>query len=290
MREILASPMGIFSANDTSIYVYAELYNMHYEEDLPDSFNLSYRVYTEDGYLYRNFGNYSSPKPGSSAVITNALDVKGWPSGKYDLNLVATDPSTGSTAEATRRLVIFPRTGSRAGLVTYTKENLLDTASLKTKSQLIKYLVEPQDWVLFETLTDIGKGEFVERFFLEKDPDPATKENEYLMDALNRYDYANKHFFSPFGENEGWRTDMGRVLLQYGVAEHSREGVLPSYMEAWTLWSFYSLQGGIYFIFVDREGYGEYRLVHSNADGEPQDKEYENLIYGIDVNEPEVAE
>jgi hypothetical protein len=35
------------------------------------------------------------------------------------------------------------------------------------------------------------------------------------------------------------------------------------------LWNYDSIEGGVYFVFVDHSNFGDFRLVHSTKNGEP---------------------
>jgi len=280
-REILTSPMGIFSEADSTIYVYAELYNLNYDAKKPDSFNIAFKVYDERGELYYDFGSIDLTKPGPSAVISNVLDVKDWEPGKYDLRITATDYADGQSDDETRRIVIFPKTGALATAASYQYRSPMDTASLETLSNLIKYIVDANDWVIFQGLTETGKRRFVKQFFADKDPTPGTPRNEYLENAFARYAYANENFSTQVGVNDGWRSDRGRVLLQYGVPDNIDDDPIPDSMFPVEVWYYYHLHGGVYFVFLDREGWSNYRLVHSTAPGEVYNRLWAKRMQGL---------
>lgn len=283
-REVLSSPMGIFSERDSMVFIYAELYNLDYDPARRDSFQLNYQVYDTDGNLYRDLGYTLGAKPGSTAVISNVIDITGWAPGRYDLRLTATDRTTATTSRVGRRFVIYPEKGDVPGIVTYAYTSPLDTASLETRSNLVKFIMDPQDMTVFNSLTDTGKSLFIGRFFKDRDPTPETDRNEYLEDALNRYIYANERFGSPWGKGSGWRTDMGRVLLQYGTYDDIKEGITPSGSQPWQVWLYHKLQGGVYFVFVDQEGYGHYELVHSTLPGEVYSQYWDDIVKGLAVD------
>jgi GWxTD domain-containing protein len=277
-REIIPSPMGIFSLDDTVIYAYAELYNIPYDSAMKDNFLINYRVYRSDGSLHFDFGDIVDEKPGSSAVITNILNISGWPAGKYDIELTASDLKSGAKTVASRGFIIFPRAGTVPGVAGAAVKNPLDTVSAATISNVLKFLLSAQQAAVFNSLNDTGKVRFAIQFFKDKDPSPGTPTNEYLIDAFRRYAYANQYFSSLPGMNDGWRSDRGRVLMQYGQWDDRNEITAPSYEHPWERWYYRSIQGGVLFIFVDINGYGEYRLVHSTAKGEIFDSNWDSRV------------
>jgi len=277
-RVVIPNPMSIFSVTDTNLYLYAELYNLQYDENKPDSFQLAVEVFKDDGTLYFDYGWLKMNKPGSTAVISNVVDFSGWSPGKYDLRLTATDLGSGVVASGIKRFMIFPEQGIMPEVYTRTYTSPLDTASLQTKTNWIRFVVDAGDWEMYKTLNETGKTNFVARFFREKDPTPGTETNEYLQDVIAKYVYANDHFSTLPDINDGWRTDRGRVLLQYGICDEIDESFAPSYSNPWEIWYYHHLQGGVYFVFEDQGGYGNYRLVHSTAKGEIYDYEWENRV------------
>ena len=75
--------------------------------------------------------------------------------------------------------------------------------------------------------------------------------------------------------------------MQYGQWDKREEVPTPVYGQRYEVWYYYSQQGGIYFVFSDIGGYGEYQLVHSNATGEVYDNEWEYRLKnrGNEINQ-----
>jgi len=281
-REIVPNPMGVFSENDSTLYVYAELYNFDYDKTTADSFSLNYHIFTTKGESYFNYGTSYRIKPDSSAVITNKLNIAGFEPNRYNLQLIATDIKTGQADTASTRFIVFPRVGATEFEPVMTVKYPFDTAGLETKRHLVKYLMAPQQLAMLETLNDSGKVRFINQFFQDKDPDRTTEANEYLDDLFNRYMYANERFSTEGGKMNGWNSDRGRVLLQYDAWDERDEALAPAMGSAWELWSYHSLQGGVVFVFLDEDGYGDYKLVHSNAKGEIFDSDWDAFLKEYD--------
>ena len=135
-----------------------------------------------------------------------------------------------------------------------------------------------------ESLTDEGKQQFLEQFWRDNDPDIRTKRNEYRESAVERFFYANARYSSSVEKNDGWKSDPGRVLMQYGMPDEIVEVALPSIgnditdVDPWERWNYNNIQGGIYFIFSNEQGYSSYYIKHSNAQGERFDRGIEERI------------
>ncbi len=277
-RDVIPNPMGIFAQKDTMLCVYAELYNLSFDSSSPGEFSVDYKLYEDNGALRLDYGGMLVPKPGRTSIITSSLKIGNIGSGRYILTMIASDPATGKTATVSRRFIIIPPSGYRPSAPLVSRENPLDTASLATMSNIVRYLTTPQELALFNNLNDSGKTRFIQQFFRDKDPTPGTEANEYRDDAFRRYNYANENFSTLPGLNDGWKTDRGRVLMQYGQWDERDEETSPSYEKPWERWYFRAIQGGVLFIFVDREGFGDYKLVHSTANGEIFNSEWNQRV------------
>lgn len=162
--------------------------------------------------------------------------------------------------------------------VTTTIISPLDTASLKTKTNWIRFLVDPADWVLFGSLNEVGKSEFIAQYFNDQDPTPGDGKNEYLDEVLYNFNFANQKFSSLPELHDGWRSDRGRILLQHGPCNKIEDAIVPSQSGPLQIWRYYFIEEGVYFIFQDLDEFGNYRLVHSNKQGERFDNDWEYWI------------
>ena len=84
-----------------------------------------------------------------------------------------------------------------------------------------KWLDEDVAWIItdeersaFKRLSnDEERDQFIEQFWLRRDPTPDTIENEYKEEHYRRIAYANEHFAAG---KPGWRTDRGRIYVMFG--------------------------------------------------------------------------
>ena len=61
--------------------------------------------------------------------------------------------------------------------------------------------------------TDEERQQFVEQFWLRRDPTPDTVENEMKQEHYRRIAYANEHFAAG---KPGWKTDRGHIYIAFG--------------------------------------------------------------------------
>src|SRR6202034_441218 len=66
---------------------------------------------------------------------------------------------------------------------------------------------------------------FIDEFWLRRDPTPGTVGNEFKDEHYRRIAYANEHFASQI---PGWKTDRGRIYITFGppdeIQDHSAGG------------------------------------------------------------------
>jgi GWxTD domain-containing protein len=78
----------------------------------------------------------------------------------------------------------------------------------------VAYIITDEEKKIFKTLkTDDEREQFIEQFWLRRDPDPDTDVNEYREDYYQRIAYANENFASGI---PGWKTDRGRIYIMFG--------------------------------------------------------------------------
>jgi GWxTD domain-containing protein len=118
-----------------------------------------------------------------------------------------------------------------------------------------------------------AKGRFLTSFWLKRDPTLETAENEYHDSYDKLVEKAHAMYYSPMNPN-GWDTDRGRVMLQYGEPDYIDRHQNEFNKRPYQVWSYTNL--GYQFVFVDRTQTGTYTLVHSNAPGEPRFENWES--------------
>jgi GWxTD domain-containing protein len=76
------------------------------------------------------------------------------------------------------------------------------------------YIISDEERDAFKRLSnDEERDNFIEQFWLRRDPTPDTIENEYKEEHYERIAYANEHFAAGI---PGWKTDRGKMYILYG--------------------------------------------------------------------------
>ncbi len=78
----------------------------------------------------------------------------------------------------------------------------------------VTYIISDEERDAFKRLSnDEERDNFIENFWLRRDPTPDTVENEFKEEHYERIAYANEHF--PAGI-PGWKSDRGKIYIMYG--------------------------------------------------------------------------
>ncbi len=93
----------------------------------------------------------------------------------------------------------------------------LESPYKKWLNEDVVYIITDEERKAFKQLnTDEERENFVEQFWLRRDPTPDTEENEFKEEHYRRIAYANEHYASGI---PGWKTDRGRIYIIYGPAD-----------------------------------------------------------------------
>jgi GWxTD domain-containing protein len=267
-QKVLSNPFRTFTHQGGMVYFYTELYNLKDAPDAKPEYELKYRVLDKAGKKVKDFGKQTKTKPGNSAVVMSGLNIGTLAGGEYILEVEAKDKATGKKARSNKNFVIIRE---------LTEEELA-AEEISTFKEEVAYIATSGELNMFDDLNFTGKTTFIQEFWKKRDPNVETPENEFKIEHYRRLSYANLYFSRTKETGDGWNTDQGRVYILYGQPDEIERNVAARGVASWERWNYFELQGGVYFIFVDEDGYGVYRLVHSTHRGEIYDKEWEERV------------
>jgi GWxTD domain-containing protein len=141
----------------------------------------------------------------------------------------------------------------------------------------VRWIITDEERKTFNALkTDDEREQFIEQFWLRRDPDPDTDTNEYREEYYQRIAYANEKYTSGI---PGWKTDRGRMYIMFGkpdqVESHPSGGSYdrPTWEGGGTtstypfeIWWYRYIEGvgsDVEVEFVDPTGSGEYRIARN---------------------------
>jgi GWxTD domain-containing protein len=267
-QRILPNPSGIFTHEGGMVYFYAELYNLKDSPGSDPDYELSFSVEDTSGKKVRDFGKQSKEKPGASAVVMSGINISTLAGGTYLLAVEAKDKETGKKALATKTFAVLREP----------TQDELAADEVKRFKQDVTYIATSAELKMFNDLNFVGKKTFMEEFWRRRDPNPETPENEFKIEHYRRINTADLKFSRTRESNDGWNTDMGRVYITYGEPEDIERHPSSQGTKPWERWNYHNLEGCVCFIYVDEDGYGVYRLVHSDKKGEISYPQWEDLL------------
>ncbi len=157
------------------------------------------------------------------------------------------------------------------------RKEKLDKVYEKWMDEDVRWIITDEEKKTFKVLkTDEEREQFIEQFWLRRDPDPDTDVNEYREEYYQRIAYANEHYTSGI---PGWKTDRGRIYIMFGKADeietHPSGGTYdrPTWegggststypFETWWYRYIEGVGSDVEIEFVDPTGSGEYRIARS---------------------------
>lgn len=144
----------------------------------------------------------------------------------------------------------------------------------KWLSEDVAYIITDEERQAFKRMqTDDERQQFIEQFWMRRDPTPDSAENEYKEEHYRRIAYANERFASGI---PGWKTDRGRIYITFGppaeIESHPSGGTYQRPFEEgggttstypFEKWRYRYIEGlgnDINIEFVDPTMTGEYRM------------------------------
>ena len=116
--------------------------------------------------------------------------------------------------EAPRETVAKPLTDKQRRAKEAQLKKELETPWKKWINEDVSYVITDEERKAFKRFaTDEEREQFVEQFWLRRDPTPDTVENEYKEEHYRRIAYANEHYASGI---PGWKADRGRIYITFG--------------------------------------------------------------------------
>ena len=150
----------------------------------------------------------------------------------------------------------------------------LETPFKKWLNEDVTYIITDEERQAFKRFqTDEEREQFIEQFWLRRDPTPDTQENEFKEEHYRRIAYANERFASGI---PGWKTDRGRIYIAFGPPDENEshpsggsyerpieEGGGTTSTFPFEKWRYRWLEGignDVIIEFVDPTMTGEYRM------------------------------
>jgi GWxTD domain-containing protein len=265
--EVIPCVGGLFGEEQKAFY-YVEAYGLQVGGSTAD---LTVRAAVYDA-VGKELLSRERPKKrmGESAVLVDQFAVSALRSGTYTLVVSLLDTGTTSLARSGRKFFVYnPALGIDSTLLTSASSMPLPVYASMEESELDREFRWSQYDLAGAEKDQYGqlKGVDAKRKFLSDlwRRRPAGARDMYMA----RVAQANLTYAS-LGR-EGYRTDRGRVMIVYGTPDDYERHPNEQDTRPYEIWSYHSLQGGVIFVFVQRNQGGDYELVHSTHRDELHD-------------------
>lgn len=289
--RVLPNPSCLYGSGLPILFYYSEIYNLSYSgENDTTSYVVQSRILNGQKQIVKENPPKTKKKKGNSAVELGRINTASIRSGSYLLELEAIDLANNQKISELKKFFIYqpadvdernldvnPDVSQETipELFPDSRYDVMTEAQIDKEFETTKYIVSKEEKNTYKKLDLVGKKQFIKEFWIKRDQDPSTRKNEYREKYLASVEYANKNFG---GFQDGWKSDRGRILLLYGEPDEIERSPFSSETKPYQIWKYYSIQGGVEFIFADKRSFGNFELVHSSARGELNDPSWDRWI------------
>ncbi len=275
---IRPNPNVLYGPGLSTLYYYTEVYHLLAAFEGKKNYTLlSFITSSGNAQPVDSLEKRVKREVRSPDVLIGSFDVRHLPTGAYELHLAILNEENEAIAEQTRKFFVYnpdlqpvqagagtPDVDVESSLFLTMTEEELDTAL-----EHAKIIASSRELKQIKKLKDVeAKREFLITFWKKRDPDPRTPVNEYRQEFYSRLQYANERYSSRY--REGWKTDRGRVIIKYGPPSAIEPHLYDRDTIPYEIWQYNNIpgEGQAIFIFADRNGFGEFELIHSTVSGE----------------------
>lgn len=275
--EVIPIPTLVFGLATTPVlFHYAEIYNIK-----PGTrYKLKTSLLNMAGEPVKETSQFRVFK-NATGIIVGTTPVTSYPTGKYVLRCEIQTKLGKTLLLSDKKLNILNphiknQKSESAAAILAQLQNATEQ-ELRDEFEVAKYVASEADKNMFKTITDANiMREFLSEFWPRAKSPTAETADEIIGRKvyLRRVEVANEQF-SIFSK-KGWKTDRGRVFIVYGPPSDIQRNPAQDNEIASQTWTYFDIEGGVVFVFLDESGYSEYRLVHSTKRGELADSRWQD--------------
>jgi GWxTD domain-containing protein len=241
------SSVVALSSKEVGPQVYYEVYNAEKYETLTLKYTITQRTRREQ--VIDTYRRTLTPA-GRQTRVLDTLSSQKIKGGDYLLTIGIEDKNQRIIDESS--IVFLVRVQGASFLIQDIDKAIEQLEYIATWEEISK---------MREAKTHEEKVRLFNEFWKRYDPSPGTEENELQLEYYSRIEYANQNFSSYV---EGWRTDMGRIFVKYGMPDVIERQPPMMNQRSYEIWEYQ--QHNLRLIFVDVSGFGSYRLLRPEWD------------------------
>lgn len=282
--EIRPNPNKIFGGGASRLFYYAEAYNVGSVVDEGSQYTvLAYVAEANRPQAVGGLSRRTQRAVRTPDVLVGTFDLGALPSGSYFLKLVLLGSTNEAIVETSNKFFVYNPDVQRevvvAEEVSFEASEFasLSDEELEVAFDRIRTIATDSERRRMRSIDDEQeRRRFLYDFWLIRDPNPGTRDNEFREEFYQRIQYANERYSTSF--TEGWKSDRGNIIVKHGLPSNIEPHLYDRGMAPYEIWQYNNIPGegqGL-FIFGDRQGFGEFELMHSTVSGERQNPSWQS--------------
>lgn len=284
--EVVPHPAGIYGETAPYLFYYYEAYNLLNNVPGP-KYKALCQIKERRGAIVPNVVRpyQTRMKRYDSSVEFGKIDISQMRSGIYTLVYGICDSAENILSSKEKEFYVYnpridraalPATGQSSDAV-MSILSAMNSIELDQEFDQMYFLTNKNQRNLYQNLTDIAaKRDLIVTIWKASLPQPEMSVLMFRQLFLDRIKEADQKFGDQF--KSGWKSDMGRVYVLYGPPSNIEYHTSSSATKPYQIWHYEQLEGGVYFVFIDRRGINRYELIHSTLRGELQEPNWMRLI------------
>jgi GWxTD domain-containing protein len=280
------NPRLVYGPGLDRLFYYVELYRPGSAGGVDDQYEFrSYVTPVDEQDFLDGLERIVDRPVRSPDVLVGSFDVSTLPSGSYELHAELRTGNDDVAAEQKRKFYVYNPDQPR-GFVPPSDRREISSRYEQMDEQMVEVAVRAVGAIASDAEREIIAGldniqekrEFLTRFWARRDGTPRSTANLEEARFYENLQVVREQFGTPF--SEPWETDRGRVMLQYGAPDRIAPYLHQRETRPYVIWQYDHIPGDgeAVFIFIDREGFGAFRLAHSTATGEVKNPDWRRLI------------
>ena len=227
----------------------------------------------------------------TGGMLQGRLNLEGLPPGGYQLRVLlqlgarAVDrsaPMTMAALDATLAQEVTRINAEKVSDEGYFK--YMSTEGLDSAFAPLYYVATPTELKVWnKSLSDDAKRRYLTEFWQSRDPDKGSQVNEARDQFYAAIAFANKNYKER--NIPGWKTDRGRIYAKNGAAMSVWRRAQIQRAPPFEVWNYQEKGQGRWYIFADRTGVGDWRLLVSSDLKEPKQPDWRNILTEDGVRE-----
>lgn len=270
------APVPRLSPTDAALTYYAEVYPW---EGAARAGGLRVDVLTDSGRAVVSTPARAIQLDPQGGITRGSVDLTGLPEGSYRLRLRVRLGDSSLVAEAPFRMGALTVVAAGPGAAPSQDDPFAGASEARLDSLYgpLEVIMDARTEAgVYSRLSADGKRRFLQEFWRRRNPTPGSATNQAMLDFYRQVAYVNDAFRQGrVASMPGWRTDRGRIYLRHGSPDDVRRN--PVATKPYEVWK-YTRGRGYWYVFLDRNGLGDYELIATNDRREPGRQNWQSLI------------